>query len=105
MKNQYTTKKETVQTIKQAIDGFANVVNHGFQEQTKMLRIEISDSENKLRKEFINYYDKIMVELKHIRAEQVANIGAHDRMQGQLDNHEVRLKKLELRVITFAEYK
>jgi len=50
-----------------------------------------------LRREFLVGNEKVMTELKTIRQEQTANVGAHDRMQDTLDKHSVKIKNLELK--------
>jgi hypothetical protein len=46
--------------------------------------------------------DGIAKQLKVSKEENAANQGAHDRMQKNIDKHEVRIKKLELRPAQFA---
>ncbi len=122
MENKYVTKKDLKEGLKETADEILSAVNKGFQEQTKFFRGELKDGINGVRgelkdgingvrnelkseikdfrREVLENNEKMMTELKTIRQEQVANIGAHDRMQGKIGNHEVRIKKLELKSIS-----
>ena len=45
--------------------------------------------------QILSAIDSVAKSLTDIKSDQTANFGAHDRMQGVLDNHEGRIGKLE----------
>lgn len=125
--NKHEIKKIVDDSVNNSIEKFSGIVNNGFEEQAKVFRdglkqeIEKVDQkiekvykkvekvdqkvervENKVEESERNILDsneKIVTELKTIRQEQVANVGAHDRIQENIDDHNFRIKKLELKAI------
>lgn len=117
----YITKKEVGEMINNAVEEFAGIVSKGFEEQAKMFHSELKEEIGGLRSEFrselkkeisgvrselrsfrnevLENDEKTMTELKAIRQEQTVNIGAHDRLQENIENHEIRIKKLEMQSV------
>ena len=56
---------------------------------------EMDENMRQWKNELLNSNDKIATELQIIRSEQIAHLGSRDRMDETLENHEVRIIKLE----------
>lgn len=60
--------------------------------EEKLKNLATKDDVNKI----LTAVDGIVHKHKNFEVEMAANLGAHDRFGEKVDNHEVRIKKLEL---------
>jgi hypothetical protein len=97
--SEYTTKKDVENIVNNAIEGFARIVNKGFEDQKKEIGRIVEEKVSEAKRELLESNDKIISDLKTIREEQIMNIAAHDRMQETIDIHGIKIKNLETKII------
>ena len=115
MPNQLT-KKDIKQIVEKSIEGFAKIVAKGFssledkivgvktelEDKIVGVKTELEDKilgvktelEDKIN-QTVDGNDKIIKELKDMRAENAASLGARDRLYAKIKDHESRIIKLE----------
>ena len=80
---------------KEIISEIGVITSYSFGLQEEVMDKKFEKFEKKISIKITESHEEIMTKLKKIEEEQTANVGAHDRMDKNIKDYEVRIKQLE----------
>lgn len=95
LKDDYITKKYFDEKLNERFDAFAEGIRKEMQFTVDTAIEKLERKMQQTNDRLFNILDKIVKELEEIREDKVIGIHQTKKLQGQVDNHDKRIKRLE----------